>query len=1017
MPAHPPAALRASSDSDRAATFDADPAGAEVMKVTSAVSPGRGDSAVPAASKAGKFIVLDDSQRAVVDDVLLTVRGGGSRALVIAGAPGTGRSTTLHAAADTGRRLGITVAHVRAESSEQRLGLAVVGRLFDVLRGALPAGWRPDDWHRPAGLDRLAILCSALTSAARRNPLALLIDDVHWADPASDMLLRMLLRRLRHAPLALVVTSTGAWPASSLSSLDKDDTPPAEDVLLRLGPLNAAQVSEACQRICGKAADAAFSTGVLDVTAGNPRVLTDTLTDFARGGGQPTGAQGEAFADLAAEHRGRQVVALLDRLPRGMIEVLRLLAVADGDVEFDRLTNLVSTGCHAAGALAELRAYGLVAETEPVRPADAVVRDRVLAGLSVPARRALHAAVAEVAHRIAARDEVVARILLGAYRPPGPWAIGVLRRAAASALDAGRREEAAAFLEFVLSAHLTVDQHAELQLEFAAAVVVDRPAASDRALAQVGGVPGGALSTRLRAVDLLLARGAATVARRVANARLASLGPAEAQTPTGGALVNGDQQESTSAGWVDADNVERRALIALRVLAEEVLQAPAAGARLPSERSVPADHDLGDIADPVVAGVAGCALAFQGKHRERAGALASAALVPAFEQQPLGTPRLAAATALLLTEDFAAAEAGLRELYAQARSRGQRSTAAGACLGLASRSLLFGLLDEATERLAEARTTLPPDAWHPTVRPMMTAQSALVDVMRGELDSAGRIIAELETSSTCSADEDGFAWTYLRYARAALALATDNPSAAERDLRECGRRLTACGWRNPLLIRWRPLLASALHGIGAAEEEIRSLLEADRSVAAAWGTASAIGSAELSAGLVLDSLGDPTAGELLVTAERTLRGTPLRLRRAEALAALGARNLRAGRAHADGNEDSALLLAEARRLADEVGAVQLRDQADADLSALIRGRGQVRARSRCRPVPARWAKLSEAEGRVVELAVSGQTNPEIASALAVTRRTVEMHLSRAYRKLGIASRDQLAGLVPAGAKG
>jgi DNA-binding CsgD family transcriptional regulator len=63
------------------------------------------------------------------------------------------------------------------------------------------------------------------------------------------------------------------------------------------------------------------------------------------------------------------------------------------------------------------------------------------------------------------------------------------------------------------------------------------------------------------------------------------------------------------------------------------------------------------------------------------------------------------------------------------------------------------------------------------------------------------------------------------------------------------------------------------------------------------------------------------------------------------------------------------------------------------------------------------AKLSAAEGRVVELAVAGMSNPEIADALSVTRRTVELHLSRAYRKLGVSSRGELPGLVPAGARG
>jgi DNA-binding CsgD family transcriptional regulator len=59
-----------------------------------------------------------------------------------------------------------------------------------------------------------------------------------------------------------------------------------------------------------------------------------------------------------------------------------------------------------------------------------------------------------------------------------------------------------------------------------------------------------------------------------------------------------------------------------------------------------------------------------------------------------------------------------------------------------------------------------------------------------------------------------------------------------------------------------------------------------------------------------------------------------------------------------------------------------------------------------RPRPA--GELTEAEQRVVELAVQGLSNKEIAGSLVVTVPTVEAHLSRAYRKLGVRSRTQLA---------
>ncbi|HEV2814682.1 MAG TPA: helix-turn-helix transcriptional regulator, partial [Solirubrobacteraceae bacterium] len=54
------------------------------------------------------------------------------------------------------------------------------------------------------------------------------------------------------------------------------------------------------------------------------------------------------------------------------------------------------------------------------------------------------------------------------------------------------------------------------------------------------------------------------------------------------------------------------------------------------------------------------------------------------------------------------------------------------------------------------------------------------------------------------------------------------------------------------------------------------------------------------------------------------------------------------------------------------------------------------------------ASLTRSERRVAELAAGGSTNREIAQALFVTPRTVEVHLSNAYRKLGIGSRRELA---------
>lgn len=57
--------------------------------------------------------------------------------------------------------------------------------------------------------------------------------------------------------------------------------------------------------------------------------------------------------------------------------------------------------------------------------------------------------------------------------------------------------------------------------------------------------------------------------------------------------------------------------------------------------------------------------------------------------------------------------------------------------------------------------------------------------------------------------------------------------------------------------------------------------------------------------------------------------------------------------------------------------------------------------------------LTPSERRVVELAATGRANRDIAQDLYVTPKTVDVHLSSAYRKLGIRSRGELGGVLAA----
>jgi len=62
-------------------------------------------------------------------------------------------------------------------------------------------------------------------------------------------------------------------------------------------------------------------------------------------------------------------------------------------------------------------------------------------------------------------------------------------------------------------------------------------------------------------------------------------------------------------------------------------------------------------------------------------------------------------------------------------------------------------------------------------------------------------------------------------------------------------------------------------------------------------------------------------------------------------------------------------------------------------------------------IPIRLEDLSPQELQVARIAARGQNNIEVAAALFVSRKTVEAHLTRIYRKLGIRSRTELVRIL------
>jgi len=152
---------------------------------------------------------------------------------------------------------------------------------------------------------------------------------------------------------------------------------------------------------------------------------------------------------------------------------------------------------------------------------------------------------------------------------------------------------------------------------------------------------------------------------------------------------------------------------------------------------------------------------------------------------------------------------------------------------------------------------------------------------------------------------------------------------------------------------------------------------------------------------VLGSLEREAGLERLREAVDVLAETSARVEHAKALAALGTA-LRHARQPGDAREP----LRGALELADACGADALSERVRSELYAT----GTRPRTSALRGVEA----LTASERRVAALAAEGRTNRDIAQALFVTPKTVEVHLSSAYRKLGIRSRRQLAGALEAG---
>jgi DNA-binding CsgD family transcriptional regulator/tetratricopeptide (TPR) repeat protein len=431
-----------------------------------------------------------------LDRLVDAVRAGESRALVVRGDPGVGKTVLLDYLAGRASGSGCRVERAVGVQSEMELAFAGLHQLCaamlsgaeqlpvpqrETLRTALgvAAGPPPDRF-----LVGLAVL-SLLSEAAGDRPLICVVDDVQWLDRASAQALGFAARRLGVDAVGLVFAARE--PAAELAGLPELEVE-------GLGDDDARALLEGA--LAGPL-DTRVRDLIIAETRGNPLALLElprglAPAELAGGFGLPgaplTGRIEDSFA--------RQLEALPE-------QTRRLVLLAAADPSGDRALVWRAAGRLGLPFQAETPAVeaGLVTFGAWVRFRHPLARSAAYRSASIQARQEMHAALAEVTDPIADPDR---RAWHRAQAAPGPdeEVAAELERSAGRAQARGGLAAAAAFLERSVS--LTVDPARRAERSLAAAQAYLQAGAFGNALDLLAAAEAGPLDELASArVDLL----------------------------------------------------------------------------------------------------------------------------------------------------------------------------------------------------------------------------------------------------------------------------------------------------------------------------------------------------------------------------------------------------------------------------------------------------------------------------------------------------------------------------------
>jgi DNA-binding NarL/FixJ family response regulator len=904
---------------------------------------------------------------------------GTGELLMIDGPAGVGKTALLDAAHEAAGDADLLVLRARGAELERAFGFGVVRQLFDevlrsgrfdpeplftgaarfaapLLAAEVPGGGAttpPDDPF--AARHALYWL---LANLAAQRPLAVLVDDAHWADGMSLGVLAHIANRLEGIPTALLVASRSEESLEGLDVLRRQAG--AHGTLLHVQPLGAEAAAEVV-RLFAPAADDALCREAHVATGGNPFLLAELARATLIRGRRSVSGQSPDRVTL-------EIGARLARLPDAAGRLAQAAAVLGSGAPLRQAAALAEVGDDEATAAADaLVAAGVLRSAHPLEFLHPLVGAAVYAGLGPAARSRDHARAAHLLDAEGASPERVAAQLLRCQPAADQWAFERLVAAAEQASARGAAEAVATYLQRALEEPPPPERRCEILLELAASQVLADP---------VGGVEhvrealAGDLDLDQRFRATMLLAGVLGQTGYVAEAAdvLQQQFDAFADRP--------DLRGQTEAALANITRIDP----ATRELG--------AGAIASMRRRV----ESGTERDPAVLGTIAAEMGMAGDPVDALGEIAARAVVDieGTATNAQGWSWYNAVRALTVSGRYDAALRSMAAALERNRERGAVLDIGGV---LTFRAELYLHVGDLTNAEVDARTLkeISLTCGWPLGEGFAAAWLGEVLTERGELDEAERVLTEGPFARTAAELAHVYPYVWVLQARGRLRMAQSRPADAAAELREAGRRAVAIGQMSPTVAPWRSLLACALLDLDQRSEAERLVAE-ELALARRAEAPRAIGLALRAAARLDDEI--PRLRESV----ELLRRAEARLERARSHAELGAALRRSGRA-----EDARTSLRCAVDLAHRCGADALEDQALAELRA-------TGARPRRRVTTGAGA-LTPSERRIAELAAAGQQNREIAEALFVTMATVEFHLRNAYRKLGISSRTQLAGAL------